>query len=308
MNGHQSVLLQEAVACLNVKEAGIYVDATFGRGGHSREILKKLGRQGLLLAIDKDPEAVQHAQANFGHYGNFKIRQGSFGMLQIFANELGIAQNINGILLDLGVSSPQLDEPRRGFSFLHDGPLDMRMDPSQPMSAATWINSADEAEIARVLRQYGEERFAKRIAKAIVQERAIEPFLRTLRLANVIKEANPAWEKHKHPATRSFQAIRIFINSELQDLSEVLQQSLDNLVIGGRLVVISFHSLEDRIVKNFIQKEERGGDFPRGLPITQEQLSPRLRRVAWGVGAKDQEISENPRSRSAILRVAEKIR
>lgn len=304
---HQPVLLQKVIDYLAIDSNGYYVDATFGRGGHAREILNRLGESGILLAIDKDEEAIKFAEKMFQRYRNFRIKQGSFNMLQDFVTEQGLFGRINGILIDLGVSSPQLDDPSRGFSFLQDGPLDMRMDKTQTMSAAQWIQNVPEQELAEVLRDYGEERFAKRIAKSIVQERAVNPITRTLRLAEIIAKANPAWEKHKHPATRSFQAIRIFINQELQDLKDCLDQCLSVLSVGGRLAVISFHSLEDRIVKKFAQKHERGDDFPRNLPVTASQLSPRLRRVAWGVKASDQEIQLNPRARSAVLRVVEKL-
>lgn len=304
---HQSVLLQEAMQYLDIQPKGIYIDATFGRGGHSKAILERLGGKGFLLAIDKDRAAIDFASEHFRGYDNFSLRQGSFTMLQTFVNEMGFAQKISGILLDLGVSSPQLDDPSRGFSFLQDGPLDMRMDLNQILDAATWINEAEEQEIATILWRYGEEKFGKRIAKAIVQERSKEPITRTKKLAEIIAKANPAWEKHKHPATRSFQAIRIYLNHELQELEACLEQSLSVLAVGGRLVVISFHSLEDKIVKRFIQKQERGGEFPRDLPITKEQFHPSLKRIAWGVTASHNEVVQNPRSRSAIMRVAEKL-
>jgi 16S rRNA (cytosine1402-N4)-methyltransferase len=307
MDLHQPVLLKEVIDSLAIKPDGIYVDATFGRGGHASAILNQLSEKGFLLAIDKDPEAIKFANENFQAWKNFCIRQGSFTMLEVFAKELGLAQKIDGILLDLGVSSPQLDDAARGFSFLKEGPLDMRMDPSQQLDAATWINQETEAEIARVLWQFGEEKFGRRIAKAIIQERSNQPITRTKQLADIIAKANPAWEKHKHPATRSFQAIRIFINQELKELQDCLQQSMTVLAVGGRLAVISFHSLEDRIVKRFLQKEQQGGNFPRDLPITQNQFHPKIKRIAWGITASNEEIKQNPRARSAILRVAEKI-
>lgn len=304
---HQPVLLQEVIEYLDIKPGGYYIDATFGRGGHSRVILDRLEEKGFLLAIDKDAAAVEFAQKNFEKQKNFRIKQGSFTMLQSFVNELGLEHKINGILLDLGVSSPQLDEAARGFSFLQDGPLDMRMDTSQGLNASEWINSAPEDEISYVLKTYGEERYARRIARSIVNERAKEPITRTLQLAAIVAKANPAWEKHKHPATRSFQAIRIHINQELRDLELCLEQCLSVLAIGGRVAVISFHSLEDRIVKKFIQKHQKGDEYPPGLPVTQDQLKPRLKRIAWGVTASDSELNTNPRARSAVLRVAEKL-
>jgi 16S rRNA (cytosine1402-N4)-methyltransferase len=305
---HQPVLLQEVIEYLAIKPEGFYVDATFGRGGHSREILNRLQKNGLLIAIDKDADAIKFAQFHFKGNENFIIKQGSFSMLQSLITELGLTHKINGILLDLGVSSPQLDEPARGFSFLQDGPLDMRMDATSSLDATTWINTASEEEIATVLKEYGEERYAKRIARSIVLQRAEQPITRTLQLAAIVSKANPAWEKHKHPATRSFQAIRIFINRELDELKECLDQCLEVLAVGGRLAVISFHSLEDRIVKKFIQKHQRGDDFPPGLPVTSDQLSPKLKRIAWGITASELEINNNPRARSAVLRVAEKLK
>jgi 16S rRNA (cytosine1402-N4)-methyltransferase len=304
---HQPVLLREVITYLNIQPEGIYVDATFGRGGHAEQILNRLGEDGFLLAIDKDPHAIKYAQEHFKNE-KFQIKQGPFSMLQTFVNDLGLANKVNGILLDLGVSSPQLDEAARGFSFLQDGPLDMRMDPSQSLDAATWVNKADEREIARVLWEYGEERYARRIAKAIIKARILSPITRTKRLAEIISKAIPAWEKHRHPATRSFQAIRIHVNNELQELKSCLEQSLSVLAIGGRLAVISFHSLEDRLVKQFIRIQQQGEIYPRGLPLTQENFVPRMKRIAWGIQASDVEKEINPRSRSAILRVAEKIR
>lgn len=305
-NFHEPVLIKEVIKYLNIKKGGVYVDGTFGRGGHSREILRELGDKGFLLAIDKDPQAVAFARSNFGQSEHFEIRQGSFNMLYQLANEFDIIHKIDGILIDLGVSSPQLDEAERGFSFLHDGPLDMRMDPNQKLDAATFINTAEEQEIARVLAEYGEERFARRIAGGIVKARIEAPILRTKKLAEIVAAANPAWEPHKHPATRSFQAIRIHINQELTELETFLTQALSVLAVGGRLAVISFHSLEDRRVKAFIQKNERGDDFPRDLPIPQAMLQPKLKRIVWGLHADNEEIQRNPRSRSAILRIAEK--
>lgn len=304
---HQPVLLNEVIEYLAIKPNGIYIDATFGRGGHAKEILNRLGESGFLLAIDKDPDAIKFAQQQFEKEARLNIKQGSFTMLQTFTEELGLVGKVDGILLDLGVSSPQLDNPDRGFSFLQDGPLDMRMNPNVGMDAATWINNAKAPEIASVLKKYGDERYAKRIAAAIVREVDIAPITRTKRLAEIITKANPAWEKHKHPATRSFQAIRIFINRELEEIEACLAQCLCVLKGGGRLAVISFHSLEDRIVKAFVQKQERGGDLPRGLPVTQAQIHRTLKRIAWGVVANEDEVNANPRARSAILRVAEKI-
>ncbi len=304
---HQTVLLQEAVDYLVTEPEGFYVDGTFGRGGHSSLILAHLSEGGRLLGIDKDPQAVAEAQHRLGAEARFEIVHGSFAQLREFVDARGMTGAVNGVLLDLGVSSPQLDEAERGFSFLNDGPLDMRMNPTSGLSAADWVNSADAKDIARVLKEYGEERFAKRMAAAIVREREKAPITRTQRLAEIVAEANPAWEKGKHPATRAFQAIRIHVNNELGDLEAVLQQALDVLAIGGRLVVISFHSLEDRLVKRFIRRQEKGDPLPAGVPVRDEQLNRRLRSVAKAVRAGESEVSTNIRSRSAIMRVAEKL-
>ena len=292
---------------MNIRPDGIYLDGTFGRGGHSAAILERLDDQGHLLAMDKDPQAITVAQDRFAGDGRFSIVRGSYTMLGQEVEKRGWKGQVDGILLDLGVSSPQLDDPGRGFSFRHDGPLDMRMDPDSGISAAEWLNEAEEGEIAQVLKEYGEERFAKRISRAIVRERQQAPITTTARLAKIVAEANPKWEKDKHPATRSFQAIRIFINAELEELEQVLEQSVEMLAPGGRLALISFHSLEDRRVKRFIRDEARGGDFPPGLPVTDAQLNRRLRAVGKDIRAGRAELAENPRARSAALRVAERL-
>ena len=304
---HETVLLQEAVDALVVARDGFYIDGTFGRGGHSQLILDRLNDDGQLLGIDKDPQALAAAATRFGTDSRFEIHHGSFAELDTAVAARGRAGKVDGILLDLGVSSPQLDEAERGFSFLNDGPLDMRMNPTAGQSAADWVNSAGAAEIAQVLKEFGEERFGKRMAAAILREREQSPITRTGRLAEIIKEANPAWEKGKHPATRAFQAIRIHVNNELGDLEQVLAQSLEALAVGGRLVVISFHSLEDRMVKRFIRRQEKGDPLPAGVPVRDEQLNKRLRSLAKAVRAGDEEVSANQRSRSAIMRVAEKL-
>jgi 16S rRNA (cytosine1402-N4)-methyltransferase len=236
----------------------------------------------------------------------FTIRQGPFDEQDTMLADMGIATGVDGILLDLGVSSPQLDEAARGFSFTQDGPLDMRMDPQSGRSAAEWLADAAEQDIADVIYRYGEDRFSRRIARAIVKERQVAPINRTLQLAEIVKHANPAWEKHKHPATRAFQAIRIHVNKELESLENVLEKALLALKPGGRLVVISFHSLEDRLVKQFIQKQSKGDDFPRDLPVPASALSPKLIKIGKAVKSSEQEIRHNPRARSAIMRVAEK--
>jgi 16S rRNA (cytosine1402-N4)-methyltransferase len=304
---HQPVLLAEAMAALAIKPDGVYVDATFGRGGHSAAILDRLGATGRLLAIDKDPQAVQAAHARFHACGRFYIEYASFALLRQLTDRLGLTGKVDGIVLDLGVSSPQLDEPERGFSFAKTGPLDMRMDPTREPTAAAWLAKASEAEIADVLKTYGEERHARRIARAIVVERQRRPLETTTQLANLITAAAPRRERNKHPATRSFQAIRIFINRELEELQEVLAHSLVVLAAYGRLVVISFHSLEDRIVKRFIRRHSQGEPRPRGLPIRDAQGAGRLRRIGRAIRPSDAECQRNPRARSAVLRVAERM-
>lgn len=307
---HITVLLDEAVEGLAVRADGCYIDGTFGRGGHSRLILQKLGPGGRLLGFDKDPLAIATGEALAAEDGRFVVVQRSFAELGEESVVRGLAGSVSGILLDLGVSSPQLDDPERGFSFLNDGPLDMRMNPDAGVSAADWIATADEDEIARVLKDYGEERFAKRMARAVVQRRAEQPFTRTADLAQVLTVANPAWEKGKNPATRAFQGIRIHVNNELGDLERGLDAALEALEVGGRLVVISFHSLEDRIVKQFMKRQAKGeaDKLPRDLPIIPKAFEPRLKLIGKPVYAGDAELKANPRSRSAVMRIAEKLR
>ncbi|MEW7975730.1 MAG: 16S rRNA (cytosine(1402)-N(4))-methyltransferase RsmH [Candidatus Thiodiazotropha endolucinida] len=304
---HDSVLLRPSIEALKIDPAGIYVDATFGRGGHSRQILHALGERGQLLAIDRDPDAVAFGRKTFGQDARFRIVQESFAMLAEVSEQAGLTGRVNGILLDLGVSSPQLDQAERGFSFTKDGPLDMRMDPDSGISAAEWLAQAEMNQIAEVLKAYGEERHAKRIARAIVETRAQNPITSTLQLAEIVSRANPAWEKSKHPATRSFQGIRIYINSELDALQRALQSVIDVLTIGGRLAVISFHSLEDRIVKRFMRDQAKGDRYPPGVPVTRDSMQPRLRLVGKAVRPGDDETAANPRARSAVLRVAERL-
>ncbi|MBI3343466.1 MAG: 16S rRNA (cytosine(1402)-N(4))-methyltransferase RsmH [Gammaproteobacteria bacterium] len=304
---HRPVLVEEVVAGLAIQPGGLYVDGTFGRGGHALAILAKLGSEGCLLALDKDPQAIAAAQEQFLSDKRFMIERGSFAMLKQQVERRGWLRKVSGVLLDLGVSSPQLDDPERGFSFSHDGPLDMRMDPESGRSAADWLGVAPEREIVQVLRGYGEERYAKRIARAIVQARAASPIRTTKQLAEIVHAAHPAWEKDKDPATRSFQAIRIFINQELDDLEACLPQCVEALAPGGRLAVISFHSLEDRIVKRFMRKEARGGEFPPGLPVTQARFHPKLRVIGKAIHASSAEVQANPRARSAVLRIAERL-
>jgi len=304
---HRPVMLEEVMEALHINAAGIYVDATFGRGGHAAAILQRLRGEGRLIAIDKDPGAVEVAREWSARDRHFTVYQGAFAMLEYFAETEAVSGRVNGVLFDLGVSSPQLDTAERGFSFLREGPLDMRMDPMQGESAAAWLAYADEGDIAYVLKTYGEERFAKRIARAIVQARQVAPIETTLQLAEIVSAANPAWERDKHPATRAFQAIRIHINHELAELEQGLSQALRVLAPGGRLAVISFHSLEDRMVKRFMRDEARGGDIPRGLPVPAAAFKPTLRVVGKPIYPGDAEVAANPRARSAVLRVAEKL-
>jgi len=304
---HQSVLLNEAVAALAIKPAGIYVDATFGRGGHAAKVMEELDRAGRLLAIDKDPEAIATAQQRFGSDPRFSIQHGSFAMLAKHVESEGLMGKVSGVLLDLGVSSPQLDDASRGFSFRNDGPLDMRMNPDVGESAAEWVARAPLEEIIKVLRDYGEERYAPRIARAMIAARDEAPIETTAQLQAIVAQANPKWEKGKDPATRTFQAIRIAINHELDDLHACLDQVVDVLAVGGRLVVISFHSLEDRIVKRFMRDQERGEQFPRGLPVMEGERGQRLRRIGKALYAGKEELAGNPRARSAVMRVAEKV-
>lgn len=307
---HITVLLDEAVEALAIQGDGCYVDGTFGRGGHSRLILKHLGPDGRLLGFDKDPQAIATGQALAAEDGRFVIVQRSFAEMGSEIASQGLAGKVNGVLLDLGVSSPQLDDPERGFSFMNDGPLDMRMDPSRGVSAAEFIANAPAEEIARVFKEYGEERFAKRMANAVVARRETKPFERTADLAEVLKVANPAWEKGKNPATRAFQGLRIHVNNELADLEAGLEAALESLEVGGRLVVISFHSLEDRIVKLFMRKLAKGeaDNLPRNLPVRFQAFEPKIKVHGKAQFASEAELKANPRSRSAVMRVAEKLR
>lgn len=306
---HTTVLLDEAVNGLNLRPNGIYVDGTFGRGGHSRLILSQLGPDGKLLAIDRDPQAIEAARAIDDP--RFSIIHGPFSALTDYMAERGLIGRIDGILLDLGVSSPQLDDPLRGFSFMRDGPLDMRMDTSRGLSAADWLAKASAEDIAWVLKTFGEERFAKRIAHAIVETSKQSPMTRTHELAELIANASPFREKHKHPATRSFQAIRIYINSELEELERALDSALGVLAPGGRLSVISFHSLEDRLVKRFIRDHSRGPRVPAGMPLTEAQIASQggqaLLKAVGKLQPSELEVADNPRARSSVLRFAERL-
>ena len=302
---HASVLLNEAVEGLNVQPSGVYIDCTFGRGGHSRLILARLGDDGRLVALDRDPQAVKAAAEI--RDARFRIVHGAFGRLAELLTARGLAR-VHGILLDLGVSSPQLEESERGFSFRRDAPLDMRMDTTQGRTAAEWLSTATESEIREVIKTYGEERFAKQIAAAIVAARARGSLGTTRQLAALVAEAVPTREPRQDPATRTFQALRIHVNQELEELSLVLPQCLELLAAGGRLVVISFHSLEDRIVKRFMREHSRADALPPRLPVRARDLpQPKLRLVGRAQRASDAEVIANPRARSAIMRVAERM-
>lgn len=304
---HEPVLMHAAVDALNVQREGIYIDATFGRGGHSREILSALGPKGRLLVLDQDPEAIAFAKQLQKQDARVQVTHSAFSHIAEMVEEQGCGGAVNGILFDLGVSSPQLDDVRRGFSFMRDGPLDMRMNPGKGLSAAQWINIAKEKDIADVLYKFGEERHSRRMARRIVEFRKDRLIYTTNQLAELVKEANPSWERDKHPATRAFQAIRIHVNREFDELQAGLHQALEALAVGGRLVVISFHSLEDRIVKKFIAMQTKGDSYPRDLPVQQAQLTPRLRAIGKAMKPGADEIERNPRARSAVMRIAEKI-
>lgn len=304
---HRPVMLAEVLSVLMTEQEGVYIDATFGRGGHSLGMLQHLRAGGRLLALDRDPEAVAAAQRLAHEDPRFEIEHAPFSRLKEVVARRGFRGRVQGVLLDLGVSSPQIDDPGRGFSFTREGPLDMRMDPESGETAADWIKRAGAREIAEVLWSFGEERYARRIAQAIVTARTAQPILGTRQLADIVARANPSWEPGKHPATRTFQAIRIFINHELEELRAGLAQAVEILAQGGRLAVISFHSLEDRIVKLFMRGEAQGHRFPQGVPVTQAECQPRLRLVGKPVRPKASEVLTNPRARSAVLRVAERL-
>lgn len=308
---HIPVLLNETLAGLNINPDGIYFDATFGRGGHSREILKRLNKNGRLYALDRDLSAIEAAKSIADE--RFSIVHARFSQLKEVCEDFGILGKVNGILMDIGVSSPQLDDASRGFSFDKDGPLDMRMDQSAKIDAALIVNTYDAKDLAFIFKTYGEERFAGKVANAIVRQREKTPFTTTLALADLISASIPGKPGPKHKATRCFQALRIAVNSELEELKSALDGSIDVLDKDGRLCVISFHSLEDRIVKTFIRENSEGPKLPRGLPITDEELaelklkSCTLQKISGAIKATDAEISQNPRSRSAVLRVAARL-
>jgi len=303
---HQPVLLEEALESLNIHPEGSYIDATFGRGGHSLAILQKLNEKGRLIAFDQDPEAVAFAKQQFSDEPRLTIEHCNFNQVADVIQQYGLSQKIDGVLMDLGVSSPQLDDADRGFSFLRSGPLDMRMDTSSGITARAWLAKVKPEDLIRVLKKYGEEKFAKRIATAIVETRAEREITETGDLAEIISNAIPVKEKHKHPATRSFQAIRIFINEELQAIEQGLEGAASVLAKGGRLSVISFHSLEDRIVKRFMRDASSRPKLPAGLPVMEADIEVPFRLVAKPVVAGAKELDQNPRSRSARLRVLER--
>jgi 16S rRNA (cytosine1402-N4)-methyltransferase len=306
---HAPVMHDEVIAALAIKPNGRYVDGTYGRGGHARSILAALDDDGSLIVMDRDPQAIADARASLGADGRVTIIHDDYANLYARIAELDLLEEIDGILLDLGVSSPQLDDAARGFSFQHNGPLDMRMNPQQGESAAEWLGHADEAEIARVLWEYGEERHSRRIARKLVEVRQSAPIEDTATLASIISSLMPRPKNNKHPATRSFQAIRIHINQELVQIEQFLQKVLDILKVGGRLLVISFHSLEDRLVKRFFRAQSTAAKIPRGLPLRDSEIDSRirLRNIGKAIKAGSGELSSNPRARSAVLRVAERV-
>ena len=303
---HITVLLNEAVDALAVREDGIYVDGTFGRGGHSRLILSRLGSQGRLIVFDKDPQAIEAAQKLAEQDGRVTVVHDGFSSFQTTLDKLGI-EEIDGALFDLGISSPQIDDGARGFSFRFDAPLDMRMDPTRGMSAAEWIATASEQDLHEVIKNYGEERFSRQIARAIVAQRTESPIDTTRKLAQLVAQNVRTRERGQDPATRTFQAVRIFINSELEEVEAVLPQVMGRLKQGGRLAVIAFHSLEDRIVKQFVKKYSQHPPLPRWAAVKEADLPlPPLKAVGKAIKPGIEETASNPRARSAVLRVAER--
>lgn len=304
---HRPVLVSEVLAALAVRPDGCYVDATFGRGGHAAAILERLGPTGSLLALDRDPAAAEWARAEFCNEPRFQFVQSRFSELASIVTERRLCGRVDGVLLDLGVSSPQLDDPERGFSFSRDGALDMRMDPTSGSSATDWLNRIGEMELERILAEFGEERFHRRIARAIVAARRRAPITTTARLAEIVSLAIPTRQPGKHPATRVFQAVRIAVNDELNELRAVLPQTTQILAPGGRLAVIAFHSLEDRMVKRFMRERARGQELPLDLPVVGIPKGISLRLIGRPSRPADPEVMANPRARSAVLRVAERL-
>lgn len=307
---HISVLFNEVLEGLAIKPDGCYVDGTFGRGGHSSAIVERLGENGRLFVFDKDAEAIKVAQKLFAQDSRITIVHADFSEIKNVIEEHELLEKVDAVFLDLGVSSPQLDQPQRGFSFMNDGPLDMRMDQSSELSAELWLSQADEKEIADVLWQLGEEKFSRRIAKRVIETRQEMPINSTLQLAEIVRSCIPKSKKEKkHPATRSFQAIRMHVNGELTHLRNLLADTLEVLCIGGRLLVISFHSLEDRLVKRFIQQHATAKKLPKNLPLTSDEIdaSISLKKIGKAIKATTEEINVNTRSRSAVLRIAERL-
>ncbi|MEK9669386.1 MAG: 16S rRNA (cytosine(1402)-N(4))-methyltransferase RsmH [Gammaproteobacteria bacterium] len=302
---HMPVLLHEALTGLCIRRDGIYLDCTFGRGGHSRAILAELGESGRLIGLDRDPSAVAAANDLAQKDSRFEIVHTAFSELEFALDTCSICR-VNGVLMDLGVSSPQLDEAKRGFSFQANGPLDMRMDPTSGESAADWIARADADEIAHVLWVFGEERFSRRIARAIVESRDVEPIVTTAQLSKIVSDAQPKKDQNKHPATRAFQAIRLYINGELSELEQGLGAAVNRLEVGGRLAVISFHSLEDRLVKRALRDASRPPKGDPRMPLPENVAKPKLKLVGKAIKAGPDELSVNPRARSAVLRIAER--
>lgn len=307
-NPHVTVLLQEAVDALAVDPSGFYIDGTFGRGGHTNLILERLSGVGRLMAVDRDPDAINAGKARFRNESRLCFRHSEFSNIALLAEQQGWKGRVAGVLLDLGVSSPQIDSAERGFSFMSEGPLDMRMNPSVGLSASEWLQTVEMEDLVQVLKVYGEERFGRRIATAILERRMSGPIETTAELAKIIDDAIPVRDPHKHPATRSFQAIRIQVNSELDEINKALSGALELLSVGGRMVIISFHSLEDRIVKRFMRDHSRAKPLPRDIPVSVSQQSrPPLRLVGKAIKPSAAEVAANPRSRSAVMRVAEKV-
>jgi len=306
LEAHIPVLKREALDALNIANSGIYVDATLGRAGHAQAIAEQLGDQGRLIAFDRDPRAIELGRELFADDPRVTIVHGEFSQMAQLLHQIAGVERVDGILMDLGVSSPQLDQAERGFSFMRDGELDMRMDTTQGESAAQWLARVEESDLVKVLFEFGEEKFARRIARAIVLSRDENKIETTLQLANLIEQSIPKKDKHKHPATRTFQAIRLHVNQELAQVSAALPQAVSLLNEGGRLVVISFHSLEDRIVKRFIRGESTPKLPPKNIPVSDEDYLTPLRAIGRAIKPSKEEVAENPRSRSSVLRIAER--
>ncbi len=304
---HISVLAVEAIEALNIMHNGFYIDATFGRGGHSGQILERLGNEGRLLAFDCDDQAVEHARVRYADDPRFTIIKSNYSEMPTAAASHISNRSVDGVLFDLGVSSPQLDQSVRGFSFDKSGPLDMRMDQSVGQPVSEWLPTVSVDELASIFREYGDERYARRIARRVVEAVQEKPVTDTVELAEIIKAAHPRWEKHKHPATRCFQALRIFINRELDHLKMALENCIDILRPGGRIVVISFHSLEDRIVKRFFRGPDKNAGVPRGLPVADNDTPWVLKKIGGAIRPSEEEVAANPRSRSSVMRIAERL-